>query len=69
MNIMREVKHGNIINLHEVWESENSYYYVIDYMKHGSLLEKILMHRRVLMKINRKKDQVLKESEIKEYTK
>lgn len=69
MKIMKEVSHPHIMKLYEVWETVNSYYYVIDYIKYGSLLDKILMHRRIMMKIQTKKDQGLKDSEIKEYMK
>ncbi len=38
---MRSVDHQNLVHLHEVYETENSIYMVLDLLSGGSLLEKI----------------------------
>lgn len=63
---MKKINNPHAVKLHEVWESKNSYYCVIDYLKYGCLLERILMHRRIMMKTNFRKDKMMNNSEIKE---
>lgn len=36
---MRELDHPNIIKLHEIYESEYSFYYILEYMEGGSLYD------------------------------
>jgi calcium-dependent protein kinase len=38
---MKNIDHPNIIKLHEIWESENSYYQVLTQCEGGSLTELI----------------------------
>jgi calcium-dependent protein kinase len=38
---MRELTHSSIIRLHEVYETDNSLYMVLDLLEGGSLYDKI----------------------------
>ena len=36
---MRELDHPNIIKLHEIYEYDYSFYYILEYMEGGSLYD------------------------------
>ncbi len=38
---MRKLSHPNIIKLHEVYETNNSYYMILDLVEGGNLLDRI----------------------------
>lgn len=69
INILKEVKHHNIIKLFEVWYSDHSYYLVLEICSKGSLIDRIHMHRRILGKTQQKTDCPLTEFEIYNYIK
>ena len=41
VEIMQELKHKNIVNFHDFYDEENSYYMVIEKMDGGDLLERL----------------------------
>jgi len=45
---MRELNHSSIIRLHEVYETQNSLYMVLDLLEGGSLYDKIKVAFRLL---------------------
>ena len=51
INIMRELDHPHIIKLHEVFETENSFYLILDLMQGGKLEDKILANNNKKFKI------------------
>ena len=38
---MRRLQHENIVGLHEVYESQNSIYFVLDNIEGGELLNRV----------------------------
>ena len=41
IELMRNINHKNVISLHEVYETENSLYMVLELLKGNSLFSKI----------------------------
>lgn len=41
MNVMKKLNHKNIIKLHEVYETTNSIYFVLDLLEGGELLHRV----------------------------
>lgn len=42
ISLMKKVNHSAILKLQEVWETTNSYYFIIEFCQGGSLLDKII---------------------------
>jgi len=42
---MRKLDHPNIIKLHEVYEGDQKYYMVLDYLAGGSLSDLLMKHQ------------------------
>lgn len=41
IDLMRSLDHRNIMKLHEVFETENSLYFILDLLEGGQLYDKI----------------------------
>jgi hypothetical protein len=45
--LMWEMKQKHILEQYEVWESKNTYYSIVEYCAHGSLMDKIMQQIKI----------------------
>ncbi|KRX04384.1 Protein kinase-like domain [Pseudocohnilembus persalinus] len=65
INMLKVLNHPNIMTLYEVWESENSYYFILNLCQHGSLTEQISLakkYKKNLQLLKKQKSQNFEES-------